>query len=124
MIVVEASVALCGLLNDGLARQALTTEQVYAPHLVLSDVASGLRRGRVEVDAGWAALDTWRRLGMTRYAVHPMLERIWQLRDHVSVYDVGYVPLAEALSCALVTADARLSRAPGVHPAPSPLLPR
>lgn len=119
MIVVDASAALAGLLNDGPARALLATDQLHAPHLVDSEVASGLRRrvaaGQVAADDGWAALDTWRRLGLTRYGVHPLLDRVWQLRDNVSAYDAGYVALAETLGCALVTADARLSRAPGIR---------
>lgn len=127
MIVVDASVGLSGLLNDGIAREVLATDQLHAPHLVDSEVASGLRRrvaaGRIEEQDGWAALDTWRRLGITRYAIHPLLDRVWQLRDNVSAYDAGYVALAEALNCALVTADARLSRAPGIH-CPITVVPR
>lgn len=47
----------------------------------------------VEVEDGWTALDTWRRLGITRYAVHPLLDRVWQLRENLSAYDAGYVAL-------------------------------
>lgn len=119
MIVLDASAALSGLLNDGPARTVMATEQLHAPHLVDSEVASGLRRrvalGQLDASDGWSALDTWRRLGLTRYAVHPLLDRVWQLRDNLSAYDAGYVALAESLGCALVTADARLSHAPGVR---------
>jgi len=44
-----------------------------------------------------------------------LLDRIWELRDDVTVYDGAYVALAELASATLVTADARLSRAPGVR---------
>lgn len=44
MIVVDASAALSGLLNDGAARRALASERLHAPHLVDSQIASGLRR--------------------------------------------------------------------------------
>ena len=44
MIVIDASAALSGLLNDGPARRSLATEQVHAPHLVDAEIASGLRR--------------------------------------------------------------------------------
>ena len=116
MIVVDASAALAGLLNDGAARHALAVEQLHAPHLVDCEVASGLRR-RVaahEFDAavGWTALDTWRRLGLTRYPIFGLLDRVWELRDNLSAYDATYVALAERLGCGLLTADARLSRAP------------
>ena len=119
MIVVDASTALSALLNDGPARDTLAREQLHAPHLIDSEVASGLRRhvatGRITAEDGWAALDTWSRLGCTRYALHGLLERIWALRDNLSAYDAGYVALAEALDCSLVTADARISRAPGLR---------
>lgn len=118
MIVLDASAALSGLLNAGPAREALASEQLHAPHLVDSEVASGLRRhvasGRVHAADGWAALDAWRRLGLTRYASYGLLERIWELRDNLSAYDAGYVALAESLGCSLVTADARISRSPGL----------
>lgn len=119
MIVVDASAALSALLNDGAARRALANEQLHAPHLIDSEVANALRRsvlgGRLAETAGRAALDVWARLGLTRHAVHPLLPRVWQLRETVSAYDAGYVALAESLDCALVTADSRLSRAPGVR---------
>lgn len=119
MIVVDASAAVSGLLNNGQARRTLGEEQVHVPHLIDSEVASALRR-RVLADQisdhlGWSALDTWRRLAATRYPVHALLERVWQLRANLSAYDAGYVALAEALGCSLLTADARLSRAPGIR---------
>lgn len=65
-------------------------------------------------DESWTLLDTWQRLGVTRYPVFAMLERIWALRENVSAYDAAYVALAELLGCALLTADGRLARAPGL----------
>lgn len=119
MIVADASAALAALLNDGAARQTLGAEQLHVPHLIDSEVASGLRRhvlaGDLAADDGWTALDAWRHLAVTRYGLTGLLDRIWQLRSSLSAYDAGYVALAESLSCALVTADARLSRAPGLR---------
>lgn len=127
MIVVDASAALSGLLNAGPAREALAAEQLHAPHLVDSEVVSGLRRqvlsGSMTAHAGWTAVDTWRRLGITRYPTVSVLERVWQLRDNLSAYDASYVALAEALSCSLLTADARLSRASGAR-CPITVIPR
>lgn len=54
-------------------------------------------------------------MGIVRYGTHGLLGRVWELRDNLSAYDAGYVALAEALGCTLVTADARVSRAPGVR---------
>jgi predicted nucleic acid-binding protein len=119
MIVVDASAALAALLNDGTARRALGSEQVHVPHLIDSEIANALRGrvagGRIEAEAGWAALDVWRRLGVIRYPTVGVLDRVWELRDNLSAYDASYVALAERLECGLLTADRRLSRAPGVR---------
>ena len=116
---VDASAALSALLNAGPARSALASEQLHAPHLIDSEVANGLRRmvaaEQLAADSGWTALDVFRRLGMTRYPVFSLLDRVWELRDNLSAYDASYVALAELLDCNLLTADARLSRAPGIR---------
>ncbi len=127
MIVVDASAAIAGLLNDGPARRTLAAEQLHIPHLIDSEVASGLRRlvlaHSITEKQGWATLDTWRRLGATRYPAHGLLERIWALRDNLTAYDAGYVALAEQLDCSVVTADGRLASAPGIR-CPVTLVPR
>ena len=64
MIVLDASAALSGLLNAGPARASLAREQLRAPHLIDSEVASGLSRhvasGSFSAETGWRALDAWR----------------------------------------------------------------
>ena len=127
MIVVDASAALSGLLNAGPARAMLSVEQLHAPHLIDAEVASGVRRRVAEkamtATQGWTVLAAWQRLGVTRYPIVPLLERVWELRENLSSYDAGYVALAEALGCLLLTADGRLSRAPGVR-CPITVVPR
>ncbi len=112
MIVADASAALSALLNAGPARRALGTEQLHVPHLIDAEVASGLRRrvasAEIGPDAGWAALDVWRRLGIIRYPLVGILGRVWQLRE---------------LGCALLTADQRMTRAPGTR-CPITVVPR
>lgn len=119
MIVVDASAALCALLNAGPARRALGGQQLHAPHLIDSELATALRRRvraqQLDAGVGWSILDTWRRLGMTRYPGVFLLDRIWELRENLSADDASYVALAERLGCDLLTADARLSRAPGIR---------
>ena len=43
------------------------------------------------------------------------MERCWELRDNVTVYDAVYVALAELLDAPLVTADGKLAKAPGIR---------
>lgn len=117
MIVIDASAAVLGLLNDGDARAMLSTSSMLCPHLADSEVAHALRaqvlRGEVTAEDASQALDAWRRLGIERVGVRGLLSRIWELRDNVSAYDATYVAVAEALEAPLVTADGRLSRASG-----------
>lgn len=117
MIVVDASVAVLGLLDDGDARQSLATESVAIPHVADSEVAHVLRsqvlRGTVQESHAREALRRWALLGVRRFAATGLLGRIWDLRQNLSAYDATYVALAEALSCPLHTADARLAGAPG-----------
>lgn len=117
MIVADASAAVSALLNAGPARRTLATEQVHAPHLIDSEVASALRRqvaGQLlDADVAKVALDRWQRLGVTRYPAVGLLERVWELRENISAYDATYIALAELLDCPLLTTDARLGRAPG-----------
>jgi predicted nucleic acid-binding protein len=117
VIVLDASAAVLALLNDGHARQALARETVAVPHLVDAELANALstqaRRGTIGADGARAALVQWARLGLRRFAVVGLLPRIWELRDNLTAYDATYAALAEALECNLVTADARLARAPG-----------
>jgi predicted nucleic acid-binding protein len=127
VIVVDASAAVSALLNDGPARHALASERLHTPHLVDSEVASGLRRKvaaqLLTADDGWTALEHWRRLGMRRYPAFALLDRVWELRDNLSAYDATYVALAEMLNCAVLTADVRLSHAPGIR-CPVTVVPR
>ena len=117
MIVVDASAAIQALVADGEARRILGAEQLVAPHLIDAELLGAMRRMEarrvVSSEAAGRAIERWRRLGVRRRAAHGLTERIWALRHNVTAYDATYVALAEALGCALVTADARLAAAPG-----------
>ena len=98
---------------------------VHAPHLIDVEIAHVLRRyvlrgilnatRGASATRGAPALDHWRALDVERYSHELFLDRVWQLRDHVSAYDAVYVALAEALAALLVTGDGRLLRAPGLR---------
>jgi predicted nucleic acid-binding protein len=127
VIVVDASAAVSALLNAGPARTALSDEALHVPHLIDSEVAQAVRRlvlrRSLGAQDGWTAVDTWRRLGIVRHGVTGLLDRVWELRENVSAYDATYLALAEALGCSLLTADARLGRAPGLR-CPVTVVPR
>lgn len=117
MIVVDASVAVLGLFNDGDARRWLASEAVAVPHLADSEIASALRsqvmRAVVTERQAQAALDSWMLLGIRRFGVVGLLPRVWELRDNLTAYDATYIALAEAIGSRLLTADRRLAAASG-----------
>jgi predicted nucleic acid-binding protein len=54
-------------------------------------------------------------LPIARFPVAPLMVRAYELRASVTAYDASYIALAEGLECLLVTADARLARAPRIR---------
>ena len=123
MIVVDASVLAVALGDDGpdgaTSRSALAGETLIAPELIDLEVLSVLRRqvmaGNMPPARAELALSDLADLPMRRAPHRPLLQRCWELRQTITVYDAAYIALAETLGIALVTADARLSRAPGVR---------
>lgn len=62
-----------------------------------------------------AALEQVRTVRAIRYPFEPFTDRIWELRDNLTVCDAWYVALAEWLGTDLVTRDAMVRRAPGLR---------
>ena len=89
----------------------------HAPHLIDAEVGNVLRRhesaglmGEDECIAGLAALPS---LIDHRYPhTGPLAETAWRLRGNLSFYHALYVALAAHLGTPLLSADARLARAP------------
>ncbi len=123
MIVIDASVLSTALVDDGVdgerARARLRDEQLAAPSLIDLEVTSVLRGrvrgGHVKHHRAALALADLMALPMQRVPHLGLLSRVWHLRDNLTVYDASYVALAEILGAILVTADARISKAPGVQ---------
>jgi predicted nucleic acid-binding protein len=61
------------------------------------------------------AVETLREAPLWRIPHQSLLTRIWELRANVTTADAAYIAMAEALSVPLLTADARLTRAPGTR---------
>ncbi len=118
MIVIDASVLATALGDDGndgdRMRQALVGEQLAAPEIIDLEVASVWRRTLTDERRAALALSDLEDLPLARAPHLPLIPRCWELRHNLTPYDAAYVALAEALGIALVTADRRLARAPGV----------
>lgn len=121
MLVVDASVLAPALADDDVsgdtARERLRGEELVAPDLVDLEVASTYRRqlaaGDLDMRRADLALVDLAELPMRRVTHGPLVGRCWELRQSMTIYDAAYVALAELLDATLITADARLAKAPG-----------
>ena len=100
------------------ARSRLGHEKLVAPAIVDLEVLSVLRRlarsGQLNHERVESAIVDLVDLPMRRADRAPLLNRCWQLRENLTIYDAAYVALAETLDLTLLTADIRLARAPGI----------
>lgn len=121
-LVIDASAAVDFLLSkrdegDWVAALVAGSDGLIAPHLIDFEVASAVRGltlgGAVPARRGAQALDDFARLRILRYEGKQLLQRMWQLRGHIDVFDAAYVALAERLQLPLITTDRRLARSRG-----------
>jgi predicted nucleic acid-binding protein len=123
VLVVDASVLAPAVADGGpdgeACRARITSASVAAPDLLRVEVVSVIRRqlanGALTPEQATNAIDDLLNFPITVYPTAPLLRRAWELRDNVTAYDACYLALAEALGCALATADRRLANAPGAH---------
>ena len=106
----EAAAALRGRLASG---------RRHAPHLIDAEIGNVLRRhereGRLSAEEAAQGLRAATVLVDHRYPhAGPLGQLAWTFRHNLSFYDALYVALATSLDLPLITADARLSRAPGL----------
>jgi predicted nucleic acid-binding protein len=124
VIVVAASVLANVVADDGshgdIARAALLhANSASIPDFADVETASVMRKRWLAGDLTESRLaaalaDLWD-LDVDRYPALPLLQRACELKANVTIYDGIYVALAEALDCALLTADARLATASGLR---------
>ncbi len=123
MIVVDASAvteAVAGSSDRSLeTMRRMAQDAALAPHLLDLEVASALRalvrRGEISETAAGSGLRQLAVLPIVRFAHELLLERCWELRDNLTVYDAAYVALAETTGATLLTHDQRLAHAPGIR---------
>ena len=119
--VADSSVLVAALVDSGSdtiwVDAAFADEDLACPELALAEAGNILRRmelaeriSHTEATAAYAELFD---LDIVLYPFTPFAERIWELRNNLTIYDAWFVALAEALDCPLVTLDRRLSRAVG-----------
>lgn len=93
------------------------TTLLHVPTIFAAEATSAIRamhsRGDVSIEIARGALVKIKTVRTLQYPFEPFLDRVWELRDNLSVYDGWYVALAESLDTVLVTADRRLAGAPG-----------
>jgi predicted nucleic acid-binding protein len=124
MIVLDASLLAAALGDDSEAgarfREPLwESPKIFAPELIDLEIASyvrrAVRRGVMTPERAMRMLVDLAQMPFKRVSHVSFLSRIWELRDNLSPYDASYVAIAEIMEATLITADARLARAPGIR---------
>ena len=121
MLVIDASVVVAALVGAGAegdwASAVMLAGPLSAPHLLLVEVASVLRRaaaaGDISPDAASLAYADMLDLRIELYPFAPLAVRVWELRHNVRCYDAWYVALAELLGAPIATLDRRLAKSAG-----------
>ena len=127
MIVVDASALTEFLVSSGALAQKVreriaTEDEIHAPYLIDTEVASavigmgkGTRGGRPKLSRGEVDhhLKEFADLPLTRHPALPLTARVGALAANLSVYDATYVALAEVLGLTLLTTDSRIKRRVG-----------
>jgi len=117
-LVVDSSALLDYLARQRRAQQIarLITVEValHAPECIDLEMLSVLRRwelaGLVDASKAVALRGLFDQLPVVRHPLQPHNDRVWSLRQRITVSDAYYVSLAEALRAPLLTTDGRLAR--------------
>ena len=118
MIVADASVVLEVLLRTrrGLKMEAhllSSSETLHAPYLIDLEVCQVLRRywlnKDLTADRAAAAVEDFQSIRIIRYPHRIFLDRIWELRSNMTIYDAAYVAIAETIGAPLLTTDRKLA---------------
>ena len=119
--IVDASVAVEYLLRTPLGlsvADVLENASLLAPELMDAEVLSVLRRevlrGHLDESRARFVVDDLRHWPVDRISHQALAPVAWTYHRTVSAYDAFYVAAAQTRDCPLITADGRLSRAPGL----------
>jgi predicted nucleic acid-binding protein len=121
VVVLDASAAVelvLGTVAGGRVGRSLRRKTVAVPAHLEAEVLSALgrlaRAGAVAEDRVTLSLTELVQAPFRRFPLAPLLAEAWALRASLALRDALYVALARRLEATLVTADARLARAPGL----------
>lgn len=120
--IIDASAAVEYLLKTQLGLAVADTiersDVLHAPGIIDVEVMSALRRlvglGELEEHRALLALDDMEQWPIERIPPRELIRHGWRHRHNVSAYDAIYVAAARQLGLPLLTADAHLTRAPGL----------
>jgi predicted nucleic acid-binding protein len=121
VIVVDASIVYevvsQGVHRDVALSTLLTHDDVVTPAILDAEVLGIIKRdqyrGLLDDTGAAVAVNDLLSWPGERFAITPLVERVWHLRANVRVWDAFYVALAEALGAPVITMDQRLARATG-----------
>ena len=119
--IVDASVAVEYLLRTPVGMTVadlLDSAPLAAPELMDAEVVSVLRRGvlrgRLEEARATLAVEDLAHWPVDRISHRELAGLAWQYRHNVGAYDAFYVAAARARGMPMLTADGKLTRAPGL----------
>ncbi|MFT3899531.1 MAG: type II toxin-antitoxin system VapC family toxin [Gordonia sp. (in: high G+C Gram-positive bacteria)] len=119
--VVDASAFVDAILptpRQSAVLSAMSDAEMWAPPVFDMEVVSALwrlvRTGQITDDEADYGLDLLRTSTIRRVDHPTLIDEAWRLRQSVRISDAFYVSAAKLLDAALMTADARLSRTPGL----------
>ena len=116
-VVVDASVVVAALVdsseNGSWAEAVIAEHELLAPHLLVTETLSVLRRleraGDIESAAASQSVNDLERLPIQYVNETALTDQIWSLRHNTTSYDACYVILARSLALPLATLDLRLA---------------
>ena len=119
--VIDASAAVEYLLRTPLGVEfsdVVEGAELVAPELLDAEVLSALRhavlRGHLDEARAAMAIEDLAHWPVDRISHRGLVRLAWRYRQNVSTYDAFYIAVARAYDIPLLTADARLARAPNL----------
>lgn len=125
MIVLDASVVIDLLLNIEpyfekiYERIKHESPNLFAPYLLDAEITQVLRtftlKEEITITRANFALEDYKNLPIYRYPHLQLIDRAFELRNNVTIYDALYLSLAESIEVPLLTRDKSLAEVPKLN---------